>query len=95
MMIKVYRSEQDDEVDMESIGRVKYTGESFGVDGLTDGNVYDVIEVLKDDLIRVVDDSGEDFLYSISNPMPLDGNSPGGKWTLIDDFFGKLNPILK
>ena len=95
MMIKVYRSEQDDEVDMESIGRVKYIGASFGVDGLTDGNVYDVIEVLKDDLIRVVDDSGEDYLYSISNPMPLDGNSSGGKWILIDDFFGKLNSILK
>ena len=49
MVIKVYQSEQDEEIEMESIGRVRYVGDSFGVDSLTDGEVYDVIEVLKDD----------------------------------------------
>ena len=90
MMIKVYQSEQDKEVEMEAIGKVRYVGESFGVDSLTDGKVYDVIEVLKDDLIRVVDDSGEDYLYSISNPRPLDGSSPEGKWIIVEDYYGKL-----
>lgn len=94
MMIKVYQSEQDKEVEMEAIGKVRYIGGSFGVDSLTDGKAYDVIEVLKDDLIRVVDDSGEDYLYSISNPRPLDGSSPGGKWVVVEDYYGKLAQVL-
>lgn len=93
MIIKVYQSEQDEEIEMESIGKVKYIGESFGVDSLTDGEVYDVIEVLKDDLMRVVDDSGEDYLYSISNPGPLDESSPGGKWVVVEDYHGKLKQL--
>jgi len=94
MKIKVYQSEQDKYIEMESIGKVKYVGESFGVDGLTNGNIYDVIEVLKDDLIRVVDDSGEDYLYSISNPRPLDESSPGGKWIVVEDYSGKLSQVI-
>lgn len=94
MIIKVYQSELDKEIEMESIGKVKYIGESFGVDGLTDGAIYDVLEVLKDDLLRVVDDSGEDYLYPISNPKPLDKSSPGGKWVIVEDYYGKLAQVL-
>lgn len=94
MVIKVYQSEQDEEIEMESIGRVRYVGDSFGVDSLTDGEVYDVIEVLKDDLMRVVDDSGEDYLYSIFNPRPLDESSPGGKWIVVEDYNGKLKQLV-
>ncbi|GFN35808.1 hypothetical protein [Tepidimicrobium xylanilyticum] len=95
MKIKVYQSEQNEYVEMESIGKVKYVGESFGVDGLTNGNTYDVIEVLEDDLIRVVDDSGEDYLYSISNPRPLDENSKGGKWEIVEDYIDNLKDLMK
>lgn len=91
----MYQSEQDEYIEMESIGKVKYAGESFGVDSLTDGKVYDVIEVLKDDLIRVVDDSREDYLYSISNPRPLDESSSGGKWLIVEDYYGKLKQVLQ
>jgi len=94
MKIKVYQSERDEYVEMGSIGKVKYIGESFGAVSLTNGNIYDVIEVLKDDLIRVVDDSGEDYLYSISNPRPLDESSSGGKWVIVEDFYGKLKQFL-
>jgi len=90
MKIKVYQSDQDEYVEMESIGKVKYTGESFGVDSLTDGRTYDVVEVLKDDLIRVVDDSEEDYLYP---PKPIDGSSKGGKWIVVKDYSGKLMSI--
>lgn len=93
-MIKVYQSEQDEEIEMESLGKVKYVGESFGIDQLTNGVDYDVIEVLKDDLIRVIDDSGEDYLYSISNPKPLAGSSPGGKWIVTEDYSGKLKQLI-
>ena len=77
MKVKVYQSENDEYTEMESIGKIKYVGESFGIDGL----------------IRVIDDSGEDYLYSISNPRPIDGSSKGGKWLIVKDYSGKLNTI--
>ncbi len=36
-------------------------------------------------MLRVVDDSEEDYLYSVVNPRPLDGSSPGGKWEIVED----------
>jgi hypothetical protein len=95
MIIKVYQSETDEYIEMESIGKVRYIGESFGIDGLTNGKIYDVIEVLKDDLIRVVDDSGEDYLYSIYNPRPLDESSKGGKWEIVEDYIGNLKKLME
>ena len=35
-------------------------------------------------MYRVIDDSGEDYLYSMTNPAPLDGSSPGGRWEVIE-----------
>jgi len=35
-------------------------------------------------MYRVIDDSGEDYLYSKDNPAPLDGSSPGGRWEIIE-----------
>lgn len=50
--------------------KARYVGESFGVDSLTNGKIY---EILGDDhgMYRVIDDSGEDYLYSKDNPAPL------------------------
>ncbi|MGI6382476.1 MAG: hypothetical protein ACOXZT_04510 [Tissierellaceae bacterium] len=95
MIIQVYQSETDEYKEMESIGKLKYVGESFGVDSLTDGKSYDVIEVMTDDLIRVVDDSEEDYLYSIYNPRPLDESSQGGKWEIVEDYIGNLEELMK
>ncbi|MTC90717.1 hypothetical protein GKS17_05200 [Streptococcus uberis] len=64
--------------------KLRYVGESFGVDSLTDGNIYEVIEFLPDDLIRIIDDSGEDYLYSFRNPAPLDGSSKSVKWVEVN-----------
>ena len=63
--------------------KLRYIGESFGVDGLTNGKIYDAIK--EDGFYRVIDDSGEDYLYSITNPAPLDGSSPGGRWEKIEE----------
>ncbi len=63
--------------------RLKYIGESFGVDGLTDGQTY-IATVGDMDFYRVFDDSGEDYLYSRINPAPLDGSCPGGRWEVVD-----------
>ena len=64
--------------------KVKYIGESFGVDGLTDGNVYSVLSVEYGNL-RVVDDSGEDYLYSSRAPGPADDQNIRGRWEIIED----------
>lgn len=42
--------------------KIKYIGPSFGVDSLTNGKTYEAIE--EDGMYRVIDDSGEDYLYS-------------------------------
>ncbi len=65
--------------------KVKYVGQSFGIDGLTDGKIYTVLEVDELGFLRVIDDSDEDYLYSPTNPRPLDASSPGGKWEIIED----------
>lgn len=62
--------------------KLRYKGESFGVDSLTDGKIYNA--VAEDGMYRVIDDSGEDYLYSMTNPAPLDGSSKGGKWEIIE-----------
>lgn len=82
-------------MDMELIGRLRYIGESFGIDSLTDGKVYDVVRIDKLGLFGVVDDSGEDYLYSVTNPAPLDGSSKGGKWEIVEDFTGELAEHIK
>ena len=43
------------------IVKLRYKGESFGVDSLTDGKIYNAVE--EDGMYRVIDDSGEDYLY--------------------------------
>lgn len=62
--------------------KLMYVGESFGVDSLTNGKVYEATE--EDGMYRVVDDSGENYLYSIENPAPLDESSEGGHWEKVE-----------
>lgn len=64
--------------------KIKYIGESFGVDSLTNGKIYDAT-VEDKDYYRVIDDSGEDYLYSKDNPAPLDGSSRGGRWEIVEE----------
>lgn len=63
--------------------KLRYIGPSFGVDSLTDDEIYEAVE--ENGMYRVTDDSGEDYLYSMTNPAPLDGSSPGGRWEVIED----------
>lgn len=63
--------------------KLKYTGESFGAFGLTDGKIYEASEE-NEGMYRVIDDSGEDYLYSKTTPAPLDGSGRGGKWEIIE-----------
>ena len=66
--------------------KVQYIGESFGAASLTSDKIYECLGVeLDGNALRIVDDSEEDYLYGITNPSPLDGSSPGGKWKIIED----------
>lgn len=82
--------------------RVKYRGISFGVEGLTDGKEYEVIAI-EDGMLRVIDDSGEDYLYSAIRPSSLEDENKYGIWEIISDnkendlekTFYNLNMILQ
>lgn len=82
--IDVFQCELNKTIPLEYIGSVKYIGESFGVDSLTNGYEYNIVKDGNGD-IKVVDDSEEDYLYDLINPRPIDNSSPGGKFYYIDD----------
>lgn len=82
--INVFQCELNKAIPLEYIGSVKYIGESFGVDSLTNDREYNIVKDKNGDL-KVVDDSGEDYLYDLINPRPIDNSSPGGKFYFIDD----------
>jgi hypothetical protein len=54
------------------------------VDSLTKEKVYECRGVAFG-LLRIIDDSNEEFLYSPTNPAPLNNSSKGGKWVIIQD----------
>ncbi len=62
--------------------KLRYVGESFGVDSLTNGKIYEATD--EGDFYRVIDDSEEDYLYSKIKPAPLDGSSEGGRWEIVE-----------
>lgn len=67
--------------------KVKYIGKNIGIDGLFNGHIYDVLCV--DSLtgyLSVIDESGEDYLYSPVHPRPIaDPGHPGGRFEIVED----------
>ena len=76
------------------IGKVKYIGKSFGVESLTNGNVYECLGV-EYPFIRVIDDSEEDYLYSIIKPSSMENPELCGKWVIVEDKDGVLGEYIK
>lgn len=64
--------------------KVRYIGDSFGVDGLTNGKIYECIGI-ELPFIRVIDDSEEDYLYSASIPGDLTDPDKKGRWEIVED----------
>lgn len=64
---------------------LKYIGETFGIDELTNGKKYYAISD-SEFMYRVIDDSGDDYLYSKENPAPADESSKGGKWEVLESY---------
>ena len=63
--------------------KLRYVGTSFGVDGLTNGKTYHCLGV-ENGLLRIIDDSDEDYLYSII-PGPMWDSSIQGRWEIVED----------
>lgn len=75
--------------------KVKYIGKSFGVEGLTNGKIYECIAI-EDKMLRIIDDSGEDYLYSAIKPSSLENSELYGKWKIVEDNKNKdLEKIIK
>lgn len=95
MEIEVYQSNGDKYIKMKLLGKLKYVGESFGVEGLTSDKIYNCVGYdIETRLLSIVDDSEENYMYPIDNPKPLDGSSKGGKWEIIEIYDEKLKDIL-
>ncbi len=84
MKSKKYDMETNSYKNIDIIGKVRYIGQSFGLEGLTDKKIYDVVKI-EGNMIRVIDDSEEDYLYSIITPSALDDYKKCGKWEIIED----------
>ena len=75
--------------------KVKYIGKSFGVECLTNGKTYECIGI-EDGMLRIIDDSGEDYLYSAIEPSSLENPELSGKWEIVEDNENKeLEKIIK
>lgn len=65
--------------------KVRYIGQSFGVDALTNGKVYECLEADEFGFLRIIDDSGEDYLYSAAHPEAIDEEMEPGRWEVVED----------
>lgn len=66
--------------------KVRYIGKSYGIDSMTNGKIYEVLEV--DGLtgaLRIVDDSGEDYLYHPKEPKPNGAREAYGRFEIVED----------
>ena len=66
--------------------KVRYVGETFfDGDGLTDGAVYTCLGV-EGPFLRIIDGSGEDYLYYAKRPGPTNpSEGRGGKFEIVED----------
>ena len=93
--IMVYQCELDKEIKMELYGKLRYIGKSFGVDGLTNNQVYDCVGV-DSGMLRIVDDSEEDYIYhKASNKAAYDHEYEGGRWEVVEIYNDALRKELE
>ena len=93
--IMVYQCELDKEIKMELYGKLRYIGKSFGVDGLTNNQVYDCVGV-DSGMLRIVDDCVEDYLYPTARPKSAyDHEYEGGRWEVVEIYNDALRKELE
>lgn len=68
--------------EVEVLAQVKYMGDDTL--SFENGKIYNVIGI-EGALIRVIDESGEDYLYSFNNPN-INNPNKEGRFELVNDF---------
>ena len=63
--MKVYQSKENKYIDMEVLDRYKYIGETDELEFIN-GKIYNCVGY-EDDMARIVDETQEDYLYSLDN----------------------------
>lgn len=63
--------------------KVKYVGKSFFA-GLTNGKTYECVGIVGS-MLRIIDDTEDDYLYSASKPRDSENPNLYGKWIIIED----------
>lgn len=58
------------------------------------GATYNVVKD-KYGTLKVVDDSGEDYIYNFRNPRLADGSSKGGEFFIIDGPQEELKSVIR
>ena len=67
MKIKVYQSKEDKYVEMEVVAQYKYIGETNEL-SFINGKIYNCVGYDEEhNMIRLVDETDEDYLYSADN----------------------------
>ena len=75
------------------LGKVRYIGPNIGIDGLFDNKVYKVVGIDGESgALRIIDESGDDYLYSPTKPKLLSEAYKGGKFVIVED---DINQSLK
>ncbi|MPW26253.1 hypothetical protein GC105_10680 [Alkalibaculum sp. M08DMB] len=75
--------------------KVKYIGPDIGIDGLFNDNIYEVLGI--DELtgmLRIIDESGEDYLYSPKEPKSIASEYKGGKFEIVEDKSEQLKQAI-
>ncbi|MGN0489568.1 MAG: hypothetical protein ACI4HO_09930 [Ruminococcus sp.] len=62
---------------------IKICWKEFWSGFLNQRKVYEAT-IEDEDYYRIIDDSGEDYLYPKINPAPLDGSCEGVEWEIIE-----------
>ncbi len=67
MKIKVYQSKDDKYIEMEVVAQYKYIGETDEL-SFINGKIYNCVGYdKKSNMARIVDETNEDYLYSLDN----------------------------
>ena len=86
--IQVYQSEFDKEIPLEYVGKVKYIGPDDPLSFVNNGEYNIVFD--KNNTLKVVYETEEDYIYALSEP-----NNLGGKFFyIVDDHRGILKKYM-
>lgn len=78
------------------IGKLRYVGPDFPY-SLTNGEIYDCIDIEGTGMLRIVNDDGEPggYLYSPIDPRPLVSSDQPSKWEIVEDYYGEISELFE